>query len=507
MKSKESISPPLVGPNQSGKCPKVDVPEEFAPQYTDENGNVRPPENFPYYDPIPGKLPIVCNGGYDTAAESAIFESANPGNKPAYEKMEKELKEFITKSTNEIVDCGFNMSLRYMWRPIYFRAQEIIANSGLKIVAEIPYAWKQSVVAGKEDDECTTEVYKLLNYEENGRKIDLSSVRAWLLGDEPTYLQLCKWLQCYYNLKVRIKVLPADCTTVFVNLAVSTELKYVGPWFKTIPLYLSCIQQLFRPALWSYDMYPVREEKDSKGNLIIKTDTKYYYFLDCFAKKAKQTGRPFWAYCICVRVGELDENGNEKWALATPTESRMRFEAFSSLAYGAQGLLYFTFRKNGLNDDKTESFSHAPIDANGNKTATYYAVKKVNEEIARYNNIFYGAQMLEVRHAGTTVWTGVTMLDGKFGPLERIRGNNPEVLVSLLKNGNQHYLVIVSHEPDVPQTIICDFDASMNVRSQIIDTIGPSSAEEKATVSPGLVVTMTINLKAGGYAIFSYDEK
>lgn len=115
--------------------------------------------------------------------------------------------------------------------------------------------------------------------------------------------------------------------------------------------------------------------------------------------------------------------------------------------------------------------------------------------------------MLEVRHAGTTVWTGVTMLDGKFGPLERIRGNNPEVLVSLLKNGNQHYLVIVSHEPDVPQTVICDFDSSMNVRSQIIDTIGPSSIEEKAAVSPGLVVTMTINLKAGGYAIFSYDEK
>ena len=99
----------------------MDVPEEFAPQYTDENGNVRPPENFAYYDPIPGKLPIVCNGGYDTAAEAAIFESVNPGNKPAYEKMEKELKEFITKSTNEIVDCGFNMSLRYMWRPIYFR--------------------------------------------------------------------------------------------------------------------------------------------------------------------------------------------------------------------------------------------------------------------------------------------------------------------------------------------------------------------------------------------------
>ena len=157
-----------------------------------------------------------------------------------------------------------------------------------------------------------------------------------------------------------------------------------------------------------------------------------------------------------MRVGILDENGNESWALATPTESRMRFEAFSSLAYGAQGLLYFTFRKNGLNDDKTESFSHAPIDADGNKTATYYAVKKVNDEIARYNNIFYGAQMLEVRHAGTTVWTGVTMLDGKFGPLVRIRGNNPEVLVSLLKNGNQHYLVIVSHEPDVPQTILCD---------------------------------------------------
>lgn len=506
MKTKDLLTNPSIGPTQSCTCPYVHIPVEFAPQSDEGSCTAKAVENFPYYNPVPGKLPIVCNGGYDTAAEAAIFESVNPGNKPAYEKMEKELKEFITKSTNEIVDCGFNMSLRYMWRPIYFRAQDIIANSGLKIVAEIPYAWKQSVVEGREDDECTMEVDKLLSYEENGKKIDLSSVRAWLLGDEPKYNQLCKWLQCYYNLKQRIKVLPADSTTVFVNLAVSTDSKYIGT-LKTIPAYLNCIQKLYRPAIWSYDMYPVHENKNDKGNITVTTDRKYYYFLDCFAKKAKETGRPFWAYCICVRVGILDENGNESWALATPTESRMRFEAFSSLAYGAQGLLYFTFRKNGLNDDKTESFSHAPIDADGNKTATYYAVKKVNDEIARYNNIFYGAQMLEVRHAGTTVWTGVTMLDGKFGPLVRIRGNNPEVLVSLLKNGNQHYLVIVSHEPDVPQTILCDFDASMNVRSQIIDTIGPSSTEGKAAVSPGLVVTMTINLKAGGYAIFSYDEK
>lgn len=223
IKSKESISPPSVGPTQSCTCPYVHIPVEFAPLPDEGSCTAKAVENFPYYNPIPGKLPIVCNGGYDTAAEAAIFESVNPGNKPAYEKMEKELKEFITKSTNEIVDCGFNMSLRYMWRPIYFRAQDIIANSGLKIVAEIPYAWKQSVVEGREDDECTTEVDKLLSYEENGKKIDLSSVRAWLLGDEPKYNQLCKWLQCYYNLKQRIKALPADSTTVFVNLAVSTD--------------------------------------------------------------------------------------------------------------------------------------------------------------------------------------------------------------------------------------------------------------------------------------------
>ena len=67
------------------------------------------------------------------------------------------------------------------------------------------------------------------------------------------------------------------------------------------------------------------------------------------------------------------------WIECPPAkEEYLRFEAFSALGYGAQGIVYWTLGQR--KSSPHETYTTALINLKGEKTAAWYVAKKVNLE-------------------------------------------------------------------------------------------------------------------------------
>jgi hypothetical protein len=113
----------------------------------------------------------------------------------------------------------------------------------------------------------------------------------------------------------------------------------------------------------SFDHYPFNCVAYGSFNEDCTSPT-YFYNLDIIRKKA--AGRPFWAYPLSVHQGDFRD----------PDENQLRFMAFSPIAYGAKGLIYFTYAR-----PIDPTYFEALIDDDGTPTPKYYMVQTINHYI------------------------------------------------------------------------------------------------------------------------------
>ena len=319
--------------------------------------------------------------------------------------------------------------------------------------------------------------------------------------DEPLFEKL-SWLKAIHD-KIR-ELDPKHL--VYTNLAVdmtpsSSEWKdHLGD-IGTLEEYLDYFQNMFHPVLWSYDFYPVRYYN---RRTIVRT-SDFYKFLQMFHDKAKKANRPFWTYSLCMPYVEKcypasacvlgpDKNGRP-----IPTEGELRWEAFSALAYGAQGIVYWSYSQRysikNSNGVYGEYYTSAPIDLQGNKTEIWYRVQTVNSEIKMFNHVFYGCEVIDVRHAGTT-YPGTKPFSSTFGFIKTLETEAQGVMVSHLKNGDNDFIVIVNHDPFNFQKIKLEFSDPNSIIG--ISPVSPKpNPDEDDSETTGYTY-----LQPGGYLIF-----
>ena len=146
-----------------------------------------------------------------------------------------------------------------------------------------------------------------------------------------------------------------------------------------------------------YDQYVFYED----GN-IRETMQKGY---KVSREKALATGKDWW-YCglsIAHRT------------YAVPTFPQLNMAAFSALAYGAKGLAWFTYL-----DTCMQGWHDAPLNAYGERTPTWWALKRVNRDIQGLAPILNHLKSDRVYHFGDTV----------PGSSERLNGPDGESLIS-----------------------------------------------------------------------------
>ena len=254
---------------------------------------------------------------------------------------------------------------------------------------------------------------------------DYLALEGYFLQDEPSasdFDSLADQVQTVQSLDPNhswyIDLLPTYAS--LSKLGTSSYQDYVDTFLNTVPV-----------ETLSFNHYPIR----TSG---IRSD--FYENLEIISAAARDAGIPFWAFANSV--------AHSDYPVATLTH--LRFQMFSNLAYGAQGVQYFTYWQPV--DYDSYVFHDSPIDINGEQTDTYTVVQDMNEEIKGLSKVFLGATVQSVGHTGSRP-TGTTAY-ADSAPINSLTTSGSDgAVVSRLTNGDNDYLVVVNRDIDSTMTL------------------------------------------------------
>lgn len=223
------------------------------------------------------------------------------------------------------------------------------------------------------------------------------------------------------------------------------------------------------PVPWlSFDHYPV-VGKSVRG--------EWYENLELVSAAAKSAGKPFWAFALAV--------AHDPYPIAEI--EHLRLQVFSNLAYGAQGIQYFTY---WTSESPHWNFHQAPIDTKGKRTVVYDRVKQVNAEVRGLSQVFLGAEVLRVGHTGTL--SRGTHAYHPVPPVAQLKTEGGAV-VSLLAKGKQRFLAIVNRDIHTKMPLKIAFSPDAKIREVTKDgtTRAVSSGDFVAELLPGDMRVLT----------------
>lgn len=258
------------------------------------------------------------------------------------------------------------------------------------------------------------------------------AVAGYFLTDEPgpkEFDELGKWVKkvrsiddthfCYINL------LPNYAN--MEQLGMKNYREYVHKFIEEVPV-----------KLLTFDFYPI------VGDTIRES---WYKNLEIFSDEAQKAGKPFWAFALTTSHASYP----------IPTLAQLRLQVYSNLAYGAQGIEYFTY---WTPESDTWDFHHGPITLKNKRSEVYDRIKVINKEIKNLSGVFLGAKVVSVSHTGDVIPPGTKRLNDLPDPIKNLSTGGSGAIVSVLKKENYSFLIVVNRnfKRSMPLSIQCDPD-------------------------------------------------
>ena len=346
----------------------------------------------------------------------------------------------------ELKEAGFNVNLSSVGSfDKALASLDYGEQTGVKIVFSCHDMW--------EDPEGTAAKVK-----------DHPALFGYSLGDEPNNARF----PVLADMADRLRSVDPD-HVIYVNLFPNYAPDEVLG--STYPEHVRKYIEEVRPPLVSFDFYPVTEDGIRE---------RWWENLEVISRESAAAGLPFWAFALST--------SHKPYPI--PTMASLRLQFYTDLAYGAQGLQYFTYWNPVPG---TWDFHDAPIDLDGNRTPVYDLVKAMNAELQARADIFVGDKVLQVRHTGETVPPGVTPLTDLPEPLTALDTHGKGAVVSLLENGGFRYLMLVNRSLDEG----FDYDIAF---ARKVERIGRDGKAVKVPAKG----TKTFHLEEGDCAIFRW---
>jgi hypothetical protein len=340
----------------------------------------------------------------------------------------------------ELAECGFTHNYSgFSSADQVAKALDVADAAGIKLIPSWPELSK--------DPEASANRFK------NHRALG-----GYYLRDEPPatlFPELAAWAKkvqaqdpvhpCYLNL------FPNYATPD--QLAAPTYQAYVDRFVAEVPA----------PFL-SFDHYPVVGQS-LRG--------EWYQNLEIVSAAARKANKPFWAFVLSVAHGPYP----------VATLPHLRVQAFSNLAYGAQGLQYFTYWTVPSSE---WNFHEGPILPDGKRGAVYDRVKQVNHEVQSLGGVFLGSTVTSVGHTGANLPAGTRKYQPS-APVKSLTTDGQGAVVSLLSKRSRRFLVVVNRDINKPMRLAVEFDPNAAaVRVGKDETAVPvDAAGAKADVEPG----------------------
>lgn len=334
------------------------------------------------------------------------------------------------------------------------------------------------------------------------------------------------------------------------------------------PAFLDVIQDKLQVPVWCFDYYPIwyfessgnqeseiYEYTNSSNNkdiyLLLKRSFKrinriegFYQYLEYFRNQSIKTDRPIWSVVPTQQLLGLAADGKIIKGMPVLTLAELRYQAFTALAYGAQGIVYWRYAQADtswpmadmrINVFEKLTFSYVgeymlttPINWNDKKTPIWPVLQRLNSEIQRCSVIFLESEVKGIVHThlakipnyfffgskNTTdrenlAGSGVTIIKGSFACLNSIETNGAGVMISWITKDSMNFLVIVSHDPFNSQ------DVKMNIMPGVVCTLlvdpddlsDPAGSDDNLNINGGTEIKSTIltkTLPPGGYMIIHF---
>jgi len=247
--------------------------------------------------------------------------------------------------------------------------------------------------------------------------------------------------------------------TINQNIVGNSYEDYVYRWMYT------------EPDVLVFDHYPFLATGQFRSD--------YYANLEVIRRQAKLGDTDFWSYIQSVGV-------NGVWR--APSESEMRYQIYSNLAYGAKGYIYFTYMTPESSGG--ESFNNGIILPNGTKNTSYTWAQTVNGEVLNLGDTLMKLNSTAVYHSGSSLPASTVQLPAQF-MIQPSNTSLPLLISSFKDDEGSIYFMVVNKNTVSAQTI------SFSVDSAIIDVKEVSKTSGQLSATSFVPGNLTINLAAG----------
>jgi hypothetical protein len=241
-------------------------------------------------------------------------------------------------------DCGFNVA--GFCTP---EALDLVQELGMKCFVYDPTTSVGDAEAGLDDAEIARRVEALV-----AKVGEHPAAFGYYLRDEPSarvFPGLGRWTAAFARAQ------PAALT--YINLYPN----YASPDQMGVPTYQDYLDRYVadvKPRFISYDHYALMDDGSLRGG--------YFQNLEAVRKVALRGKIPFWNIVL----------GNSHFHYAEPSPGGLRFQLYTTLAYGGRGISYFTYITPDVGN-----YRLAPIDQFGNRTPTWDMMRQVNLQAQR----------------------------------------------------------------------------------------------------------------------------
>lgn len=325
------------------------------------------------------------------------------------------------------------------------KALALAQNTGLKLIASCPEL--------KTNPETTTK--QLKNH---------PALYGYYIQDEPLrkdFDELGVWVK-----KIKASDPAHMC---FVNLIASihpTYTKAIGT--NSYQEYIQDFTKIVPQDVLSFDFYPVLTEAIHEN---------WYEGLGIFSKEAASLKKPFWGFALASSYNDLHP---------IPTIPALRLQAYSNLAYGAQGIELWAYWMS-------EGLRSAPIGLDGKRTVVYERIQALSKEMQPYAAVFMGSKLISVNHTGVVVPKGTTQLMKLPDAIKVFDAD--EALVSILENGAYTYFIVVNK------------NLHHSMPTVILTEDGVERIAKDGTASQAKNYSPNLEIEPGDVAIFRYPTK
>jgi len=296
-----------------------------------------------------------------------------------------------------------------------------------------------------------------------------SAVYGYYLGDEPGANDFPGLARAVAAVKRRapgklayINLFPNYATIGTRELAADLSQLQTDSYREYLERYVREVQ----PQFISWDNYMVQFSQDMRET---GPATSFYQNLLEVRDVALANGLPFW---------QIVSSNQIRPTTTIPSMANMLLQAYATLAAGGASVGWYTYYSRG--------YGYAPIDADGQRTATWYYLAEVNRQLLELGPIMNRLRSVDVRFSGDGPVPELPTLPGEI--VQRADCSEPLMVGTFADEEGTDYALVVNTSLERSAKFRLELAPGRAVDARFCTAIGafrPMVAEEKRWLRAG----------------------